>query len=130
MIRIHFEFKTRSAEDLEQLNAILAAMPLQELELENTEGYLATTTDGEGNLVGRRYGLDSGTLVCTRAEEEPGLFYQIDSLVADKSVGHKDVMDIWRGSHPERIVRMAVRVGFEEVVGYLILHHQRLDHCA
>lgn len=50
MIKINFDFNYRRPEDLEQLNAMLATMKLQDLRLENIRDYLATTTDGDDNL--------------------------------------------------------------------------------
>lgn len=126
MITINFDFKNRKPEDLAQLNALLATMKLQDLRLEDTEGYLATTTDGDGNLLGHRYGLDSGQLVCKLSKGKTGYCYQIDSVVVDDSIDHEEFLDIWRESHPDRVVRIVIRSGYDEVAGYLIVHHQRV----
>lgn len=125
MITIQFDFKNRSPEDLEQLNAILSAMKLQDLRLEDSEGYLATTTDGEDNLISYRYGLDSGTLVCKLAKGKTGYQYQLDSAVVDKIVDHDEFLQIWRTQHPDRMVRIVIRADHGTVAGYLIVHHQR-----
>lgn len=120
---VEFNFKDRKASDLEKLNRLLAAMKLKSLELEDLRGYLAVTQDGEGNLLHQRYGLDSGTLICASAKE--GYCYQIDTAVADHSVAHDEFMDIWRACHPDRVVRTVITMGFDEAMGYLILHHNR-----
>lgn len=125
MITINFDFKDRKAEDLKQLNALLATMKLKELHLEHTSHYLATTTDGEGNLIGYRFGMDSGELICKLAKGKSGYYYQIDSVVVDESIDHDEFLDIWRENHPDRIVRIVIRSGYDEVAGYLIVHHQR-----
>lgn len=125
MITIGFDFKDRKAEDLDQLNALLATMKLQNLRLEDTEGYLATTTDGDGNLLGHRYGLDSGQLVCKLSKGKTGYCYQIDSVVVDESIDREEYLDIWREIHPDRVVRIVIRSAYDEVAGYLIVHHQR-----
>ena len=52
-------------------------------------------------------------------------YYQIDSVVVDESVVHEEFLDVWRESHPERVVRIVIRSEYDEVVGYLIVHHQR-----
>ena len=127
MITIQFDFRNRRAEDLVQLNALLAAMELRDLQLKDSDGYLATTTDGEGNLISYRYGLDSGTLICVPAEDGAGYRYQIDSLVADNSVAHEEVLQLWRKNHPDRAIRIVIRSGFDHVSGYIIMHHQRID---
>ena len=51
MVKINFDFSYRRPEDLEQLNAMLATMKLQDLRLENIRDYLAKTTDGDDNLI-------------------------------------------------------------------------------
>ena len=126
MITIHFDFKNRSPEELEQLNRILDTMKLQELRLEGTSGYLATTTDGEDNLIGYRYGLDSGTLVCRLAQGNHGYQYRIDSVVVDNSVENDEYLQIWREQHPDRVIRLVIRAEHGCVSGYLIAHHQRV----
>ncbi|MBQ9167359.1 MAG: hypothetical protein IJX67_02985 [Oscillospiraceae bacterium] len=125
MIKINFDFNYRRPEDLEQLNAMLATMKLQDLRLENIRDYLATTTDGDGNLIGYRFGVDSGELICKLAKGKSGYYYQIDSVVVDESVDHDEYLEIWRESHPDRVVRIVIRSGYDEVAGYLIVHHQR-----
>lgn len=125
MITMTFDFRERRAEDLVQLNEILATMKLDELQLTETDGYMATTTDGDGNLLGYRYGLDRGKLVCKLSKGRRGYRYQIDSVVVDESVDHDEFLDIWRKSYPNRVLRMVIRSGFDDVAGYLIVHHQR-----
>lgn len=125
MIQIHFDFKDRQAEDIAQLNAILASMHLLDLQLKDPRGYLSTTTDGDGNLISYRYGLDSGILVCTRTMGSSGLQYEIDSAVTDLCVKHEDFIQIWRNAHPDRALRTVIRSEFDDVAGYLLIHHQR-----
>lgn len=121
---VEFDFKDREASDLEKLNRVLSAMKLKDLELKNPRGYLAVTQDGDGNLVHQRYGLDSGTFVCTPAKD--GLIYQIDTAVVDLSVDHNEFLDIWRSCHSERVMRTVITMGFDEVMGFIILHHQHI----
>lgn len=125
MIKINFDFNHRRPEDLEQLNAMLATMELQDLRLQDTSHYLSTTTDGEGNLIGHRFGMDRGELICKLSKGMSGYYYQIDSVVVDESVVHEEFLDVWRESHPERVVRIVIRSEYDAVVGYLIIHHQR-----
>lgn len=125
MITINFDFKDRRDEDLIQLNNILATMKLDELSLENEKDCLATTTDRDGNLICNRYGLSSGTLVCELSKSESGYEYRIDSEVMDKSVDEDVFLQNWRDTHPDRIVRIFMRDHFDDLVGCLIVHHQR-----
>ena len=69
---IAFDFKNREASDLEKLNRILASLRLENLELKNSRGYRAVTQDGDGPLLEKRYGLDSGTLICTPSKNGYG----------------------------------------------------------
>ena len=121
---IEFDFKDREASDLEKLNRILASLKLEKLELKNSKGYLAVTQDGDGNLLEKRYGLDSGTLICTSAKN--GYHYQIDTAVADRCVDHDEFLEIWRSSHPKRTMRTVITLEFESDYAYIILHHQRI----
>lgn len=120
---IDFDFKDRKASDLDKLNKILSSLKLEKLELEDSKGYLAVSRDGDGNLLHKRYGLDSGTLICTPAKV--GYCYQIDTAVADRSVDHDEFLEIWRSSHPDRAMRTVITIGYEEELAYIILHHQR-----
>lgn len=126
MIKINFDFNYRRPEDLEQLNAMLATMKLQDLRLENIRDYLATTTDGDGNLIGYRFGVDSGEMTCKLSKGKSGYYYQIDSVVVDESVEHDEFLDVWRASHPDRAVRIVIRSQYDQVAGYLIVHHQKV----
>ena len=121
---VEFDFKDREAADLEKLNRVLSAMKLKDLELKNPRGYLAVTQDGDCNLVHQRYGLDSGTFVCTPAKD--GLIYQIDTAVVDHSVDHDEFLDIWRSCHPDRVMRTVITMGFDEALGFIILHHNHV----
>lgn len=126
MIKINFDFNYRRPEDLEQLNAMLATMKLQDLRLENIRDYLATTTDGDDNLIGYRFGVDSGEMTCKLSKGKSGYYYQIDSVVVDESVEHDEFLDVWRASHPDRAVRIVIRSQYDQVAGYLIVHHQKV----
>ena len=121
---IEFDFKDRESADLEKLNKILASLRLENLELKNSRGYLAVTQDGEGNLLEKRYGLDSGTLICTPSKN--GFGYQIDTAVADRSVDHDEFLEIWRSSHPDRAMRTVITLEYEADFAYIILHHPRI----
>ena len=99
-------------------------MKLDRVELKNSNGYLAVTQDGDGNLLEKRYGLDSGRLICTHSDN--GYCYQIDTAVADRSVDHDEFLDIWRSCHPDRVVRTLITLEFDSDFAYVILHHQRV----
>lgn len=125
MITINFDFENRRQDELVCLNNILATMNLDELRLENDKEYLATTTDGEGKLIGNRHGLSSGTLVCNLSESESGYQYRIDSGVIDEGTDEEAFLHNWSDSHPDRTVRAFITSQFNGLVGCLIVHHQR-----
>lgn len=120
---VDFDFKNREASDLEKLNRILASLKLEKLELKNHRGYLAVTQDGSGNLLEKRYGLDSGTLICTPSRN--GYIYQIDTAVADRSVDHNEFPEIWRINNPGRAMRTVITMEHETDFAYIILHHRK-----
>ena len=120
---IEFDFKDREASNLEKLNRILASLKLEKLELKNSKGYLAVAQDGEGNLLEKRYGLDSGTLICTPSRS--GDCYQIDTAVADKSVDHDAFLEIWRTNNPSIAMRTVITMEYETDFAFIILHHQK-----
>ena len=120
---VDFDFKERETSDLEKLNRILASLKLEKLELKNSRGYLAVTRDGDDNLLEKRYGLDSGTLICTPSRS--GDCYQIDTAVADKSVDHDEFLEIWRANNPNRAMRTVITMEYETDFAYIILHHRR-----
>ena len=124
--QIAFDFRDREAADLEKLNRILSTMSLENLDLKDSRGYLAVTQDGDGNLLEKRYGLDSGTLVGTPSEN--GYVYQIDTAVADHSVDQDEFLDIWRSIHPDRTIRRATILEFDTDYAYIILHHQHIHN--
>jgi len=128
MITISFDFgHFREESDLEQINALLDTMRLQDLCLENENGYLCTTRDKAGNILSRRYGLDEGTLRCKLAREAQGYHYRIDTFTEKPTKDHEKRIDKWRAAHSDRIIRYAMVVGFENLEGYVLIHHNRVN---
>lgn len=124
---IEFDFPDRKAADLDQLNQRLAAMKLLDVSLDDINGYLATTKDGEGNLLHRRYGLDNGTLTGTPGSE--GHCFQLDTLVEDRSVNVQEIMENWRNGHPEEEIHRVCQIGFpkdKDVYAYIVLHYHKV----
>ncbi len=127
MITISYDFKGRKASDLMQINRILSTMSLESLTIEDFDGYLETTKDGDGNITHLRYGLDSGTLVCKRARGRKGHSYLIETVVVDSSAGldHDEYIDYWREANPKRVIRTVITVGFDNYLAYTIIHHEK-----
>lgn len=126
MITITYDFHNRRQEDLDQINALLAVMQLEDLQLEDAKCYLATTRDAQGVLLGRRYGLNSGRLICRIAENGGGNRYRIDTFVEDSGLAGDDCLQHWRDSHPDRVMRISIVADFFDTVkGCLIVHHEK-----
>lgn len=133
MLVINFDFKHfREASDLEQLNALLNSLSLQDLRLENEEGYLCTTKDGTGKLLNQRYGLDKGTLHCTLARKSPGYNYRIDTFTSSPTKNHQEQIKKWIQSHTDRTICYSIVTGFNKRDGYVIIHRSssHSDQCS
>ncbi|MGN1021326.1 MAG: hypothetical protein ACI4O7_13265 [Aristaeellaceae bacterium] len=126
MMTLTIQFTERKATDLEQLNAMLAGLKLESLELENTSNYLSTTRNREGVVIAQRFGLDNCTLKCEPAEDEEGLQYQLDTFVAPVDPHHQRMVQRWRDSHPDREVRIVQVTEYDDAQGFLIVHHQKV----
>lgn len=125
MFKLYFDFKDREAYDLEELNDILSAMNLTSLELEDEESYRAVMRDGNGNLLRRRLGFDSGVLIGTRPRHgEKGYRYQLDTAVISSSVDSEEFTQIWRDQHPNRVIRTIYEGGNDELSTFIVLHRQ------
>lgn len=121
--QIDFEFKDGKSSDLQELNRILASVKLEKLELKNSKGYRSVTRDGNGRVLEKYYGLESGTLNCTVSED--GDIYQIETALIDRSINHEAFLEIWRAYHPGRVHRTVMTLEFESERAYIILHHQK-----
>ena len=131
MFEIQFKFPDRRKSDLQQLNRMLASLSLQELKLEDTSGYLATTrkqdSENGSSVTSYRYGFDRGTLICTPAENAPGYHYQIDTqaVSGDINMEADHFHDLWCSQHPDRVMRTLVCIGFDKAQAFVIVHHEK-----
>ena len=127
MMTIQFQFKHRNVEDLEQLNRMLNTVELQKLELDDPSGYLATMTNAKGRLLHKRYGFDSITLICTPAKSGAGHRYRIDTAVASRNIPYEEYLDRWRAANPNRVIRTAIVMDFDEDLAYILANHEKSD---
>ena len=124
-ITIDFEFKDRSAENIDQINRILAVMDLTDLFIEDPKGYMATTKTYKDDVVistDYRYGLDSGTLICTKTDDSHSRRYQITTEVL-AGVGWmkgRKFEDHWKKKYPERVLSSLVIIGFDELTAFIM----------
>lgn len=130
VISIQFDFRQRTAEDLEQLNRMLATMELTDLTLENFDGYLTTRQEIKNDVVVNttyRYGLDSGTLVCKNAGMDEGYRYQIMTETFPKSeeMTVERYVDDWRANRPDQKLRTIHEIEFDGHIAFLVLYFEK-----
>lgn len=125
---LEFDYPNRSEEDLEKLNRMLAKMKLKDLELkceksDDFHGYIATATDGQGRLLGHRFGLDCGTLICTPSKK--GGCFQIDVVATPKDKDPGQVTDSWCKEYPDRQFCSSVTYQYDKAYGTLIIYSRK-----
>lgn len=121
MLAISFQFYDHRPEDLFQLNRTLATLRLEDLMLKDFRAYLDTPVDAQGNLLHKRCGLETGTLVC-RLAKRGGRQYQIDTAVADNCVGQEVFLRCWQNMNPHRQLCSTTVIPREEGRGYILIH--------
>ncbi len=117
MMKLTFELTDRVETDLQQLNAMLAALKLESLELEDADNDLATARNTEGEIIRQRFGLGRCILNCEVAEDEEGCQYQFDTLAASAETPHQALVNRWHEEQPDRVVRIVQVTGYETVQG-------------
>ena len=124
MITIQYDFSNhRNASNLEQLNAMLRELPLVDLYLEDSAGYLSPIRNRNGATLGHRCEPERGTLKCRLAHSHPGYQFQIDTFTGPITENHESRIQVWKNSHPDREVTYTVIYRFTQynTDGYLIL---------
>lgn len=105
-VRIQFHYNDARKEDLDQINQMLAAMELTDVDVEELSVYLTKISMlNEGIVVDTAYrcGLYKGTLVCRRDEAQKVYRYQIATEVFEAGVMEEDAFeDYWRERYPKR----------------------------
>ena len=127
VITMQFTFKERAGEDLEQINRMLAVMDLTNVTIEDYEGYLATKQrmeDGAAVETTYRYGFDSCTLVCEKAELGQTRRYQIMTEVAQGAKAMEDGQyeAYWRAAYPERRLTTLMELTSDDYTVYVVVY--------
>jgi len=125
---LEFDYPNRSEENLVKLNRMLAKMKLKNLELkcgktEDFWGYIVTTTDAQGRLLGHRFGLDSGTLICTPSPQ--GGCFQIDVVATPLDGDLGQMEDRWCEDHPDREFWSRVTYQYARAYGSVIIYRRK-----
>lgn len=129
VVTLQFTFNERAAEDLEQINRMLAVMDLTGVTVEDFEGYLATTRkmeDGAAVETTYRYGFDSCTLVCEKAEFGRTRRYQImtEVFAGANAMENGQYEAYWRATYPDRRMTTLVEVTFDEQTAYVVVYSE------
>lgn len=129
VVTLQFTFNERAVEDLEQINRMLAVMDLTDVTIEDFEGYLATTRkmeDGVAVETTYRYGFDSCTLVCEKAEFGRTRQYQIMTEVFEgaNAMENGQYEAYWRATYPDRRMTTLVEVTFDEQTAYVVVYSE------
>ena len=131
VITLQFTFNERAAEDLEQINRMLAVMDLTGVSMEEYEGYLATTQKMEDGVVVEttyRYGFDSCRLVCEKAESRQNRRYQIMTEVVEGAsvMRNGQYVEDWRATYPDRKLTTLMELTSEEHTVYIIVYFEEV----
>ena len=129
VITMEFSFHDRDERDLEQINRMLAVMDLTDVDIDALDGYVAVTRRMQDNVVveaAYRYGFDSCTLVCEKAESGQTHRYQIatedfenaDAMESEKYAEH------WCETYPERKLRRVMALGFDEHTVFIVVYFE------
>lgn len=127
VITLQFTFGKRADDDLDQINQMLSVMELTDVEIDAFEGYLATREKMEEGIVVEtscRYGFDSCTLICRKAEWGQTHRYQIATEVIDAAdaVGHGDYAEYWRERYPQRKLETVIALESDEYTAYIVVY--------
>lgn len=130
-VRIQFEYNDGKEEDIDQLNQMLAAMELTDVDVEDFSVYLCTTKELEqGNVVGITYrcGLDSGILVCKNAAFEKTYRYQIATEVFEKADEMEDGMFVnyWCEKYPELKLSTVLTYDFDSHTAMVVVYFEEI----
>lgn len=129
VITMEFSFHDRDERDIEQINRMLAVMDLTDVDIDAFDGYVAVTRHTENEVVvdtTYRYGFDSCTLVCEKAESGQTHRYQIATEVFENAnaVESEKYAEQWRETYPERKLRRVMALGFDEHTVFIVVYFE------
>lgn len=129
VIELRFDFNDRDPGDLEQINRLLATMELTDVDVKDIKGYLATTQEFQNDRVVQttyRYGLDSGTLICKRADDAQTYRFQVatEAFEGANAMGDGQFAQYWRKLYPHRKLSTVITIGFERPTAFLVVYFE------
>lgn len=133
MFKLNFDFKRGEEDSVACINHALSGLMLSELHVADNNGYFRTTIEkapaGKVKAMTYDYGFDSISLVCEQNENEEQRIYQMDVYVLGKNDEACSNYDqVWRNSHPDRVLRIMIQVDGSDMNSFIIFHHERVEH--
>ena len=130
-VRIQFEYNDRKEEDLDQLNQMLAAMELTDVDVEDLSVYFCTRHELEHEVIvgtTHRCGLNSGILICKKADLEKTYRYQIATEVFEDADAMKNgtFADYWREKYPERKLSTVSTYSFDTYLAVVVVYFEEI----
>ena len=129
VIELRFDFNDREPQDLEQINRLLATMELSDVDVKDIKGSLATTQEFKNDRIVKtsyRYGLDSGTLICKKADGAKTYRFQAATEVFEgaNAMGDAQFAQYWRKLYPHRKLSTVITIGFKQHTAFLVVYFE------
>lgn len=129
-VRIQFKFNEGDEKDLGQINQMLAAMDLTDVEVEELSVYICTTWKYENDVVvdtAYRCGLGEGVLVCRKTDAEDTYRYQIATEVFEAGAMKPGAFAIyWHRKYPRRKLKMVKVYDFDERIAVVVVYFEEI----
>lgn len=129
-IRLNFAFYSRENTDLLQINNLLDAMVLNEVEIDEFDGYLAKDTVYVNDVlseVNYRYGFDEGKLICRRVSNENLRRYRIDQYTFGNDTDQDVFIENWKRMNPDRRLDTVYTIQYDAQTACIILHYEVVE---
>ncbi len=129
-VKIQFEFNDGREEDLDQINQMLAAMELTDVDVKDLAVYLCKTQELDyETVVGTTYrcGLRGGILVCKKVDDEKTYRYQIATEVFETDAMEDGAFeDYWCAKYPDRRLSMIATYGFDTHKAFVVVYFEEI----
>lgn len=129
-VRIQFEYNDGNEEDLDQLNQMLAAMDLTDVDVEDLSVYLCKMQEVDHGVVvdtTYRCGLNDGILVCKKAAFEKTYRYQIATEVFEADAMEDEAFaNYWCEKYPKRRLSTIATYDFDTYKAAVVVYFEEI----
>jgi len=131
--RLNIKFDDRDDENLDKINAMLAALPLTGCELADEAAYTFTRTVTDNKTgtetVSYGFGFDSVTVIGKREEYEEAHIFRMDTAAfpLSENVSQNQFEEMWKKAHPNQVIRMLQCWQFTEKNAFVVLCHEKSE---